>query len=139
MEEKASPQLVSKETGYGVSTIRGIIKEKGGKLLSRFTEPYKADLRPGKMVVCKNCGGIGPDFNACIRCKKKIPEYGVREYRYKPNPRIIAKVGHGQQNEYNPRAFDIDCKNARFFVIKSFSEDDIHRSIKYDIMIINNS
>ena len=33
-------------------------------------------------------------------------------------------------NEYNPRSFDIDCKNARFFVIKSFSEDDIHRSIK---------
>ena len=24
-------------------------------------------------------------------------------------------------------------KNARFFVIKSFSEDDIHRSIKYEI------
>ena len=37
------------------------------------------------------------------------------------------------QNEYNPRTFDFDCKNARFFVIKSFSEDDIHRSIKYEI------
>ena len=37
------------------------------------------------------------------------------------------------QNEYNPRSFDFDCKNARFFVIKSFSEDDIHRSIKYEI------
>ena len=37
------------------------------------------------------------------------------------------------QNEYNPRSFDVDCKNARFFVIKSFSEDDIHRSIKYEI------
>lgn len=36
-------------------------------------------------------------------------------------------------NEYNPRSFDLNPKNARYFVIKSFSEDDIHRSIKYEI------
>jgi hypothetical protein len=36
-------------------------------------------------------------------------------------------------NEYNPKSFDLNPKNARFFVIKSFSEDDIHRSIKYEI------
>merc|ERR1719273_2591145 len=36
-------------------------------------------------------------------------------------------------NEYNPKSFDMSPKNARFFVIKSFSEDDIHRSIKYEI------
>lgn len=35
--------------------------------------------------------------------------------------------------DYNPKSFDIDPKNAKFFVIKSFSEDDIHRSIKYQI------
>ena len=37
------------------------------------------------------------------------------------------------QTEYNPKEFDLNPKNARFFVIKSFSEDDIHRSIKYSI------
>jgi len=36
-------------------------------------------------------------------------------------------------NEYNPKTFDLDPKNPKFFVIKSFSEDDIHRSIKYQI------
>ena len=36
-------------------------------------------------------------------------------------------------NNYNPRNFDLNPKNARYFVIKSFSEDDIHRSIKYEI------
>merc|ERR1711994_760547 len=36
-------------------------------------------------------------------------------------------------NEYNPRDFDLSPKNARFFVVKSYSEDDIHRSIKYEI------
>lgn len=37
-------------------------------------------------------------------------------------------------NNYNPKEFDFDsANNARFFVIKSYSEDDIHRSIKYEI------
>ncbi|KAK4473490.1 hypothetical protein MN116_002854 [Schistosoma mekongi] len=33
----------------------------------------------------------------------------------------------------NPTDFDTHIEKARFFVIKSFSEDDIHRSIKYSI------
>jgi len=34
---------------------------------------------------------------------------------------------------YNPKEFDLSAKGARFFIIKSYSEDDIHRSIKYSI------
>ncbi|XP_046392932.1 YTH domain-containing family protein 2 [Ischnura elegans] len=37
------------------------------------------------------------------------------------------------KNNYNPTDFDLSAKGARFFVIKSYSEDDIHRSIKYEI------
>lgn len=37
------------------------------------------------------------------------------------------------KNNYNPTEFDLSVPNARFFVIKSYSEDDIHRSIKYEI------
>ncbi|RZF36138.1 hypothetical protein LSTR_LSTR013634 [Laodelphax striatellus] len=37
------------------------------------------------------------------------------------------------KNNYNPVDFDLSAKEARFFVIKSYSEDDIHRSIKYEI------
>lgn len=37
------------------------------------------------------------------------------------------------QNEYNPKRLTMDLRNSRFFVIKSYSEDDIHRSIKYNI------
>ena len=51
-------------------------------------------------------------------------------YSSKPHP-ILESLK--SQNEYNPRTFDMSPKNARFFVIKSFSEDDIHRSIKYEI------
>jgi hypothetical protein len=34
---------------------------------------------------------------------------------------------------FNPKEFDLNPADARFFVIKSYSEDDIHRSIKYSI------
>jgi len=37
------------------------------------------------------------------------------------------------QHNYNPKEFDIAPTSARFFVIKSYSEEDIHRSIKYGI------
>uniref|UniRef100_H3D4M2 YTH domain-containing family protein n=1 Tax=Tetraodon nigroviridis TaxID=99883 RepID=H3D4M2_TETNG len=36
-------------------------------------------------------------------------------------------------HSYNPREFDWNLKNGRVFIIKSYSEDDIHRSIKYSI------
>lgn len=36
-----------------------------------------------------------------------------------------------QKYNFNPRDFAMDFKNARFFIIKSYSEDDIFRSIKY--------
>lgn len=35
--------------------------------------------------------------------------------------------------DYNPATFDLLAEGCRFFVIKSYSEDDIHRSIKYEI------
>jgi hypothetical protein len=36
-------------------------------------------------------------------------------------------------NEYNPKEFNLRLKDVRFFIIKSYSEDDIHRSIKYSV------
>nr|ACI90367.1 YTH domain family member 1-like protein [Philodina roseola] len=38
-----------------------------------------------------------------------------------------------RQHQYNPKDFNLNPKGARFFVIKSYSEDDVHRSIKYNI------
>ena len=37
------------------------------------------------------------------------------------------------ENKYNPSDMTMILSNARFFVIKSYAEDDIHRSIKYSI------
>uniref|UniRef100_A0A3B3RQJ3 YTH domain-containing family protein n=1 Tax=Paramormyrops kingsleyae TaxID=1676925 RepID=A0A3B3RQJ3_9TELE len=36
-------------------------------------------------------------------------------------------------HSYNPKDFDWNVKVGRVFIIKSYSEDDIHRSIKYSI------
>eukprot|EP00795_Rhopilema_esculentum_P008740 gene8740-14763_t len=37
------------------------------------------------------------------------------------------------RNNFNPKELNLDFKNARYFIIKSYSEDDIFRSIKYSI------
>lgn len=50
---------------------------------------------------------------------------------YLPNSTVLDKLRF--ENNYNPKEFDLSATNARFFVIKSYSEDDIHRSIKYSI------
>ncbi|KII89081.1 hypothetical protein PLICRDRAFT_175316 [Plicaturopsis crispa FD-325 SS-3] len=42
-------------------------------------------------------------------------------------PSLIAAKG------YNPTSFDIRPTFARYFVIKSYTEDDVHKSLKYEI------
>ena len=37
------------------------------------------------------------------------------------------------QAQINPKRPDINFDRARYFIIKSYSEDDVHRSIKYNI------
>lgn len=37
------------------------------------------------------------------------------------------------KNHYNPAEYSNPPEGSRFFIIKSYSEDDIHRSIKYEI------
>lgn len=37
------------------------------------------------------------------------------------------------RDQYNLPEFQTDYENAKFYVIKSYSEDDIHKSIKYDV------
>ncbi|KAM3693006.1 hypothetical protein ACJW31_08G132500 [Castanea mollissima] len=37
------------------------------------------------------------------------------------------------QEQFNREDFPGDCTNAKFFIIKSYSEDDVHKSIKYNV------
>lgn len=60
------------------------------------------------------------------------PQLSTPQPDISPSSSAILDELHSRNN-YNPA--DLLCcpKNARFFVIKSYSEDDIHRSIKYEI------
>lgn len=44
----------------------------------------------------------------------------------------LEKLQEAMKN-VNPKEMELDLTGARFFIIKSYSEDDIHRSIKYAI------
>ncbi|XP_010888950.2 YTH domain-containing family protein 1 isoform X8 [Esox lucius] len=60
-------------------------------------------------------GGVGPPFSGP----------GLE------NHPVLEKLR--ADHSYNPKEFDWNLKNGRVFIIKSYSEDDIHRSIKYSI------
>ena len=47
------------------------------------------------------------------------------------DPKIVKYIMH-KDLHYNPVSFTIP-PNARFFVIKSYSEDDVHKSIKFNV------
>ncbi|OIV95956.1 hypothetical protein TanjilG_27060 [Lupinus angustifolius] len=79
----------------------------------------------------------GPDFlgdqNRGPRLSRSKEQLSVKAYTTK------AGDGSEQQNiiiypdQYNKEDFLIDYENAKFFVIKSYSEDDVHKSIKYNV------
>lgn len=50
-------------------------------------------------------------------------------------PTPVDPTSLAMQKGYNPAAgtFDLTPPNARFFVIKSYTEDDVHKSLKYEI------
>ncbi|KAL0454475.1 UNVERIFIED_CONTAM: YTH domain-containing protein ECT3 [Sesamum latifolium] len=58
------------------------------------------------------------------------------------NPSVFTRYGNNtsklpyevkQQREYNLKEFRTEYDSAKFYVIKSYSEDDIHKCIKYDV------
>ena len=44
---------------------------------------------------------------------------------------VVSKLR--SENSYNPSEMTMNLNSARFFVIKSYAEDDVHRSIKYNV------
>lgn len=53
----------------------------------------------------------------------------------KNGTRLTSSAGDSGPNPslYNHPDFVTDYKNARFFIVKSFSEDNVHRSVKYNV------
>ncbi|KAM7280303.1 hypothetical protein ACFE04_007437 [Oxalis oulophora] len=89
---------------------------------------------------------IGRDLNDERRGPDTLnePNRGPRTNRVKNQLSLKAyttKVGnsdaHGNivihADQYNKDDFPVDYDDAKFFVIKSYSEDDVHKSIKYNV------
>ncbi|KAK9727886.1 hypothetical protein K7432_001455 [Basidiobolus ranarum] len=69
-----------------------------------------------------------------------VPRGQMNSYPVAPianQPRTAGRMGKCTNPEllslYNPKSFNTAPVNARFFVIKSFTEDDVHKSLKYHI------
>lgn len=54
------------------------------------------------------------------------------------NKPITKRACQPNPMDFNPEIFDLEPANARYFIIKSYSEEDIHRSIKYSIWCSTN-
>ncbi|KAK7246220.1 hypothetical protein RIF29_41080 [Crotalaria pallida] len=97
-----------------------------------------AKLRPkvpiGKISSDANGGSdVLGEQNRGPRISRSKQQLSVKAY--------TTKAGDGNEqgniiiypDQYNKEDFPLDYENAKFFVIKSYSEDDVHKSIKYNV------
>ncbi|KAJ1403036.1 YTH domain [Sesbania bispinosa] len=118
---KVAPHLSNGFSDYGsnsnVQSAVTKLRPKVGKVLS--------NVNGSPDVLCEQ--NRGPRIN---RLKNQL---SVKAYTNK------AGDGNTQEDitiyteQYNREDFPIDFENAKFFVIKSYSEDDVHKSIKYNV------
>ncbi|XP_042446136.1 YTH domain-containing protein ECT4-like isoform X1 [Zingiber officinale] len=67
----------------------------------------------------RNQKGVGPDFSLAER-EQNLPT-------------DVQDSAVPEKDRYNAADFPVTYADAKFFVIKSYSEDDIHKSIKYNV------
>ncbi|KAL0676148.1 hypothetical protein Bca4012_004129 [Brassica carinata] len=58
---------------------------------------------------------------------------GAREEDTENQKSNVTEVVAPDREQYNKEDFPVDYANAKFFVIKSYGEDDVHKSIKYNV------
>ncbi|KAL0717132.1 hypothetical protein Bca4012_066454 [Brassica carinata] len=68
------------------------------------------------------------DSEDSVQVKEQIGESNVTEAVETENTCIVP-----DREQYNKEDFPVDYTNAMFFIIKSYSEDDVHKSIKYNV------
>ena len=58
---------------------------------------------------------------------------GAREEDTENQKSNVTEAVAPDREQYNKEDFPVDYANAKFFVIKSYGEDDVHKSIKYNV------
>nr|VZI46300.1 unnamed protein product [Spirometra erinaceieuropaei] len=105
----------------------------GGK--GRRGLPKAPDLSLGGAVLAASMRNGGGTLNRLGR-DENSDEKTETDFSEKPAATVTQQAEAHYQllaKQINPPSFNTNPAKARFFVIKSFSEDDIHRSIKYSI------
>jgi hypothetical protein len=85
--------------------------------------PHRSGGPSGGRVVVKPTGTITHSFPPLTEHQQQMNEQEAQC--------LLDKLR--SENNYNPSKLDTPSKSSRFFIIKSYSEDDVHRSIKYSI------
>ncbi|KAK2412219.1 YTH domain-containing protein ECT4 [Trifolium repens] len=94
---------------------------------------YRPNVHVGKVPSDVNrSGDLLGDQNRGPRVNRPKHHLAIKAYTTK------AGEANTQENiiytdQYNREDFPIDNEIAKFFVIKSYSEDDVHKSIKYNV------
>lgn len=97
----------------------------------------------GNALIC-SCNGSSLDFLTeqnrgprATRPKKQEAESDEKESSNNGNnnkEKVVVGILKGPNGEtYNSPDFPTEYKDAKFFIIKSYSEDNVHKSIKYSV------
>ncbi|XP_074564826.1 LOW QUALITY PROTEIN: YTH domain-containing protein ECT2-like [Curcuma longa] len=70
----------------------------------------------------RNQKEVGPNVTIAVRGQSLPPNGNVQDF-----------VGVPERDQYNRADFPDTYSDAKFFIIKSYSEDDVHKSIKYNV------
>jgi len=107
----------STQNGTGAATANKGKQQPGSRWSNRQPQQQQ-QLQNGN-----NCTNVTGDVVA-------VPnDSHININRLKEGSELLKKLM--AKYNFNPRELNLDQKNARFFIIKSYSEDDIFRSIKY--------
>lgn len=112
--------------------------EKPKTWASIASQPAKPKPPPPKQQLTPSTSDLGkPQSRGTNNSVTAVTNGGGRGYK-KPGTKlsgskldVVSKLK--LENNYNPSELTMNMNNSRFFVIKSYAEDDVHRSIKYNV------
>lgn len=93
----------------------------------------RLSLEKGRNQRDQDIFGNASDRNRGPRASKIKGKSTLENTSLSSAGKIIASASGINLDSYNSQDFPTDYENAKFFVIKSFSEDNVHRSIKYSV------
>lgn len=110
-------------TNWGANYRSRFASDKGGRQ-ERDRESF---------FVSNDAHGTSSDRNRGPRASKPKSKSPAEDSSISATSKNVASVSAVHRGLYNQPDFVTDYENAKFFVIKSFSEDNVHKSIKYSV------